>query len=108
MNALPDIEARDLQEVLAILEGHLPAGARAWVFGSRAVRRVPRSSDLDLAVDAGRALTSEELDLLAAAFEDSDLPYTVDLVDLKTVGEGFLNAIADALMPLLPDARIDG
>jgi predicted nucleotidyltransferase len=38
-----------------------------------------RYSDLDLAIDAGRGLTLDEIAGLAEAFSDSDLPYKVDL-----------------------------
>ncbi len=65
--------------VLHILDIHLPRGAKVWLFGSRATGRARRYSDLDLAIDAGRRLSLDELAELAEAFSDSDLPYKVDL-----------------------------
>ena len=72
-----------------ILCDALPANAQAWVFGSRATWKTKRSSDLDLAIDAGRPLTRRESGDLAEAFDESDLPYKVDLVDMHTVSPTF-------------------
>jgi predicted nucleotidyltransferase len=51
------------------------------MFGSRATGRARRYSDLDLAIDAGRPLTLDEIGGLTEAFSESDLPYKVDIVD---------------------------
>jgi uncharacterized protein len=87
--------------VLTILRAHLPEGAEAWVFGSRATGRARRYSDLDLAIDAGRPLTLDERARLAEAFRDSDLPYRVDLVDWHGIDDGFRQLIAAQRIPLL-------
>jgi predicted nucleotidyltransferase len=55
------------------------------VFGSRATGRARRYSDLDLAIDAGRPLTLDEIAGLAEAFSDSALPYKVDLADWRNI-----------------------
>ena len=67
--------------VLNILGANLPQSTKVWVFGSRATGRARRYSDLDLALDAGRRMTLDEIARLTEAFSDSDLPYRVDLVD---------------------------
>ncbi len=89
MSAVIDMRPQDLAAVRAILAAHLPAGAAVFVFGSRANGRAHRGSDLDLAIDAGRPLTRAESGDLSYAFEESDLPYTVDVVDLRTVSAAF-------------------
>ena len=75
--------------VRLILRAHLPVLADVRVFGSRATGRAHRGSDLDLLVDAGRTLTREEASALAAAFDESDLPYEVDLVDRHAIPADF-------------------
>ncbi len=80
--------------VLEILDAHLPRHARVCVFGSRATGRARRYSDLDLAIDAGRPLTLDEIACLTEAFRESDLPYRVDLVDWQTIDDHFREAIA--------------
>lgn len=89
-----DLSADERRLVLAILGANLPAGATAWVFGSRATGRARRHSDLDLAIDAGRPLTLDETARLTEEFRESDLPYRVDLVDWQAVDDRFRQTIA--------------
>jgi nucleotidyltransferase substrate binding protein (TIGR01987 family) len=76
-----DLSADQRRLVLNILHAHLSSSTKAWVFGSRATGRARRYSDLDLAIDAGRKLTLDEIARLVEAFSDSDLPYRVEFVD---------------------------
>ncbi len=66
-----------LETVRRILAAH-PAVERAILFGSRAMGRQRRGSDIDLAL-VGEALGLRELGAIAGAFEESALPYLVDL-----------------------------
>jgi predicted nucleotidyltransferase len=95
-----DLTAEHRRLVLEILAANLPANTTAWVFGSRADGRARRYSDLDLAIDAGRRLTLDELARLAEAFSDSDLPYKVDTVDWHAADERFRQIIAGERVPL--------
>jgi len=79
--------------VRGIVAAHLPRGTAVWVFGSRATGRARPLSDLDLAVDAGRRLTLDEIAALSEAFSESDLPYKVDIVDWHAVDERFRRII---------------
>ena len=84
-----DIRPIDLTRAWAVMRETLPDSATVWVFGSRAKGTARPTSDLDLAIDAGRPLTRRESALLHDAFEESDLPYTVDVVDLHAVSDTF-------------------
>jgi predicted nucleotidyltransferase len=88
-----DLPADHRRLVLSILAAHLPQGSAAWVFGSRASGRARPFSDLDLAIDAGRRLTLDEVASLAEAFTESDLPYKVDVVDWHGIDERFRQMI---------------
>lgn len=88
-----DIRDDELAIVREILRVVLPKDARVWVFGSRATWTTKRGSDLDLAIDVGSSLTLQERTDLADAFDESDLPYKVDIVDLQTVSEPFKKII---------------
>lgn len=83
------LEAAELAEVRAILARHLPPGARAWAFGSRAGGQPKPWSDLDLALQGPAPLPLSLLAELAEAFDESALPWKVDLVDRATVSEAF-------------------
>lgn len=72
-----------------ILNKHLPHGVKVWVFGSRAEWTTKDSSDLDLALEGDGPLDTRSLIELELAFEDSLLPFRVDVVDLARVEDGF-------------------
>jgi len=91
-------EHRDI--VLDILRAYLPEGATVWVFGSRAAGRARRYSDLDLAIDAGRRLTLDEIAVLREAFDECDLPYRVDVIDWQAIGDDLRRLIAAGRHPL--------
>ncbi len=89
---------------LEILRAHLPAGSRVWAFGSRALGRAKPYSDLDLAIDAGRRLTLDELAALREAFSESDLPWKVDVTDWRGVDAGFAALIGAQRVEILAQA----
>ena len=88
-----DLEARLLRQVQDVLRKHVPE-CDVWVFGSRAGINAKRFSDLDLAVVAPTGLPTRRLALLASAFEESDLPLRVDLVDWQSSSPEFRGRIA--------------
>ena len=90
-----DIRPDHLAIVQEILRVHLPAGFQVWVFGSRANWTTKDSSDLDLAVAGAAKLDHKALVGLEVAFEESNLPYTVDVVDLKAVSSNFKQIVED-------------
>lgn len=84
-----DISPAELAIVQDILRKHLPKGARTWAFGSRVTWTAKPFSDLDLAVEAASPLPLEVMGDLNEAFENSDLPWRVDVIDLKSVSPEF-------------------
>jgi type I restriction enzyme S subunit len=83
-----------------VLCQHMPSGARAFVFGSRAHGAARRYSDLDLALEWDRPLGLALIGRIAEALSESDLPYKVDIVDLATVEPAFRARITAAGVPL--------
>ena len=98
-----DIRADHLEIVRDILSAHLPAGFQFWVFGSRATWTTKDSSDLDLAVAGPSRLDHRTMADLEIAFEESDLPYTVDVVDLNAVSPEFREIVESQKVLLLPN-----
>jgi predicted nucleotidyltransferase len=86
-NQLGSIESK-LNEVLL----HFPMIVLAVIFGSIAVGRQRRDSDLDIAVSAGRTLAiSEKISIINALAECTGRP--IDLIDLHSVSEPLLGQI---------------
>ena len=95
-----DIRPDHLEIVHDILRAHLPAGFKVWVFGSRANWTTKDSSDLDLAVEGASSLDHRAMVGLEVAFEESRLPYNVDVVDLNAVSPSFKRLVKDQMAPL--------
>ena len=94
------IGREELAEVRAILTRILPAGVCVFVFGSRAGGAVKPWSDLDLAFESDHGLSRRILGELADAFDESRLPWRVDLVDRATVSADFGRIIDQTKVPL--------
>ena len=79
--------------VRTILADHLPR-ARVLAFGSRAAGTPRKYSDLDLAIIQLEPLSLRTISRLKNAFEDSDLPICVDLVDWNQADNEFKTMVA--------------
>ncbi len=89
-----DIKPEHFKIVQSILKKHIPEGTEVFVFGSRAKHCARIYSDLDLLLRANKPLSMQLLANLAFDFEESDLPYKVDLVDWMSISDAFKNHIA--------------
>jgi len=72
---------------------------QAYLFGSRATNRFSEASDFDIAVWASRNI-DRELSLAREQLENSNIPFTVDLVDLSTTSEEFARRVRQEGIPL--------
>jgi predicted nucleotidyltransferase len=94
---VPGLSAEQLDMVRQVLRRVLP-GARVDVFGSRATGRARPFSDLDLLVSDPPRLTWAQRADLRDAFEDSQLPFGVDVVELEGLAAGMRQRVlAEAL-----------
>ena len=82
-----DITTEERKIVLGLIERHLP-NTTAWVYGSRAKWTSRPQSDLDLVVFATPEQNGRVSDL-REAFEESNLPFRVDLFVRDAVPEQF-------------------
>ena len=76
-----------LCSVRAIIDSVLP-GAEVWVFGSRATGHARPFSDLDLLLTQPRSLSWLQRADLRDAFEASELPFKVDVVEADGLSGG--------------------
>jgi len=87
-----DIKPAHLQTVKRILGEHVP-DCEVRVFGSRVKNEAKVYSDLDLAVVCQNDLGADRLRHLKEAFEESDLPFRVDVLDWNRISESFRKVI---------------
>ena len=107
MTAALDLRDDHAAILSAVLRAHLPAGARAYAFGSRVNGSARPYSDLDLALQWNQPLGLEIVGRIAEALSESDLPFKVDIVDLAMVDPAFRARIGAQCVPLrvLPAER---
>ena len=87
-----DLSPQHLQTVRAILDRHVP-NCEVRAFGSRVSGPAKSYSDLDLAVVAPTKLNPDTLRHLKEAFEESDLPFRVDVLDWHETSAEFQKVI---------------
>lgn len=88
-----DITPQEFHIVQNILENHLSNDCKVWVFGSRAKNNAQNYSDLDLAIECLNIDTRQLITRLKDDFTESDLPYTVDVLDINRVEPYFQKII---------------
>ena len=88
-----DISTEEFKIIKQLLEQHLPNCCRAWVFGSRAKNTAKFNSDLDLALDCKTEITQAILMNIKEGFEESKLPFMVDVVDMNKIDSDFKEII---------------
>ena len=66
-----------------------PQRDKAFIFGSRAVGKARKFSDIDIGIKSEKEINSLLLSDIEEAFEESNIPYTVDVVDFSQVSDKF-------------------
>ena len=94
-----NLSKEEIEIVQKILFARIP-GRPVYAFGSRTTGKARRRSDLDLAVGGDAPLTLTECADLADDLDQSDLPITVDVVDLHGVTPEFRARIEREFVPI--------
>ena len=94
-----DLSPSQACEVRSILAGVLTT-PQAWVFGSRATGRARPYSDLDILISRTEPLTWRQRADLLDAFEASDLPFRVDVVEESRLAPGMVARVLAERLPL--------
>ena len=87
-----DVNPNHLETVTRILAGQVPE-CEVRAFGSRVTWTAKDYSDLDLVVVGERALEPDALRRLKEAFEESDLPFRVEVLDWHAISPAFQKVI---------------
>ena len=87
-----DLAPDHLEKVRTILHQHVPR-CEVRAFGSRVNGTAKDYSDIDLAVVGSTQLSDDTLRHLKEAFEESDLPFRVDVLDWHAASPEFQKVI---------------
>jgi len=90
-----------LRLIAGILAAKVP-GVEARAFGSRVDGNPKDYSDIDLALVGSAKLEAAVIGALKEAFEESDLPFHVDVLDWNTISKEFQKVILNKYEVLTP------
>ena len=66
-----------------------PQKNKVFIFGSRAIGKARKFSDIDIGIKSEKEINTLLLSDIKEAFEESNIPYTVDVVDFSQVSDKF-------------------
>jgi len=82
----------ELKIIKGILQANVP-DCKVKAFGSRINSTFKQNSDLDLAIVGNSRLGFSKMGELKLSFEESDLPFRVDVLDYNSISQNFRNII---------------
>jgi len=89
---------RDIKMIKRIITSYLdPKTQKAFIFGSWAQGKARKFSDIDIGIEGKEPFPLFELE---EAFENSNLPYLVDIVNFNHVSEEFRKVAKQKIIPL--------
>ena len=95
-----DLDAATRKKVEFVLGRFLPE-AEVRLVGSRARSGAKRQADIDLLVMRPEALSPLERALLNTAFEESDIPFRVDVLEWECLAPSFRERLTEGGAPIL-------
>lgn len=85
---------------LQTVRSFFPADYKVILFGSRITGTWHEYSDLDICIKTTQKVDMAELSLIREKFENSDLPFLVDIVDYQRCDDSFRKIIDQTGMGL--------
>lgn len=98
-----DISPEHLETIKRILTEYV-GDYEVRAFGSRIAGTAKNYSDLDIAIVARNKIQRRTKMLLREAFEESDLPFRVDVIDYVAISDEF-RTIIDAQYEILQEGK---
>lgn len=99
---MSSLSEKHLQQIESIVRQHLHSyRCQVYIFGSRATGKAGRFSDVDIGIEADGPISDAVLARLETAFEESDLPFQVDLVNIEQTESKFKKLAKAKIIPLL-------
>ena len=83
-----DLSPQSVDIIKKIMQEYVP-GCEVRVFGSRVNGTAKKYSDLDLVIVDKEKIPTRKMNALREAFEDSDLPIRVDVLDWHAISADF-------------------
>ncbi len=92
---------REHDLVVSILKRHLPEDCEVFFFGSRMDGTATSTSDLDILIKGNSSIELGTLALIKEGFEESDLPFNVDVLDYHNLSGKMMDNISRTLAKIM-------
>lgn len=89
-----DLTEEQIKIVHTILMKNI-SGVEVWAFGSRVKFTAKKFSDLDLVIVSNSVIPFEVMFSIKADFEESNLPFKVDVLDWSLISDEFKKIISE-------------
>ncbi|MDR2399625.1 MAG: nucleotidyltransferase domain-containing protein [Endomicrobium sp.] len=97
-----DLKSKYVCMIKDILKVHLgKSGIKVYIFGSRVQGMTKETSDIDLALKSADGSKLDYFDVICKlknVFMESDIKYSVDILDLNNISDNFRKCISDDLV----------
>lgn len=107
MDEAIDLDPADRATILSLLRQHIP-NCEVRAYGSRVKWTARQYSDLDLAVVGGDTLGPLALMELRDALEDSQIPFSVDILEWESLPDSFQREIERKYVILQRASELEG
>jgi predicted nucleotidyltransferase len=95
MNQSTESVSKETKEKIIAIISALAPQAKIYLFGSRARKTHSRSSDIDIAIDAGKALPRSAVDEMVSVFSATNIMEKIDVVDMQQVSNEMRDSITE-------------
>ncbi|HEV2600840.1 MAG TPA: nucleotidyltransferase domain-containing protein [Candidatus Babeliales bacterium] len=86
------IDVKTKHKIIAVISALMP-DVKIYLFGSRARGTNSPTADIDIALDGGKRLPAEDVDEIKSMLRESNIMYTIDVVDLHWMTDIMRNEI---------------
>lgn len=100
------IEQRHFLVIKEILQKYLP-DTEVRAFGSRISGKAKKYSDLDLVIMGKTKIESKVLIKLKDEFQESDIPFRVDILDWHGISDEFKQTLSKQRMPTIAELEAE-
>ena len=88
------VDIKTKNKIIDIISVLIP-DAKIYLFGSRARNKYSQSSDIDIAIDAGKKLPIADVDEIVSVFAATNIMERIDVVDVHQVSEEMRDSIKE-------------
>ena len=86
------VTKKDKELLITFIKKHIP-DCKIYLFGSRSRKTNSVGSDIDLAIESGQVISRHDIADVLEEIENSNIPFFVDLVDMKQINDNFKTEI---------------